>query len=71
MRLWPSLFCDVAQLRSWLPTLQDSLPIPSSVVKQSLEIKPVGFPETSLTNHQPTPFNVPEGHSSRYAAAET
>jgi len=36
-----------------------------------LEIKSVGFPETSLTKHQPTPFNVPEGCSSHQAAAET
>ena len=47
-----------AQVGGRLPTFPDRLSVPSSMA--FFKMGPIGCPETSVTNHQPTPRNIPE-----------
>jgi len=52
-----SFFWDATEPR--LPTFREKLSVPSSRVKLS-KMGPIGCPETSVTNYQSTPRNIPE-----------
>jgi hypothetical protein len=52
--------CYAAYIGRCLPSFQDSVSIPSSSVKQSMEVKPIGCAEVSGNRYQHMLCNNPE-----------